>query len=129
MAHISGKSGSVYATTDGTAGDVAIVAGIKSWSLDYVQDASETTDFAAAGVREYVVGCTGWSGTFEGHKDGAPKTLAAWTVLELRESTDSTQKWTGAVLITGIHDSVSFDGVVDYSYDFLGTGALTVATA
>ena len=129
MAHLSGKTGAVYSTTTGTAGDVVIIAGIKSWSLDYVSDALETTDFAASGVREYVIGCTGWSGSFEGHKDGAPKSLAAWTVLELRESTDSTQKWSGAIVVTGIHSSVAFDGTVDYSYDFQGSGALTAATS
>ena len=129
MTHLAGKTGSVYYTTDGTSGDVVIIAGMKSWSLDYVSDALETTDFAATGVRDYVAGCTSWSGSFEGVKDAAPTALGTITVVDLRESTDTTQKWTGAALITGAHPSVSFDGVVSYSYDFQGTGALTVATA
>lgn len=129
MTHIAGKTGNVYATDTGTSGDVAIIAGIKSWSLDYVSDALETTDFADLGVRAYKAGASSWSGSFEGVKDAAPTDIGSLTVLELRESTDTTQKWTGAALITGIHPTVSFDGVVTYTHDFQGTGTLTIPTA
>jgi hypothetical protein len=127
MAHVAGKTGSVYTTTTGTA--VAVVSGVKSWSLDYVQEALETTDFGDSGVRTYIAGLSGWAGTFEGFKDGAPKGLGTQALIEFRESTDSTQKWTGAALITGIHPSVSVDGIVSVSYDIQGTGALTSPTA
>ena len=125
--HISGKAGAVYATTTGTT--VAAVAGIKSWSLDYVGDALETTDFGDSGHRTYIAGLDGWSGSFEGYKDAAPKALGTLTVLELRESANTTQKWTGSALITGLHPSVDVDGIVGISYDFQGTGVLTVPTA
>ncbi len=117
MAHIAGKAG--YVDT------ASAVAGIKSWSIDYVSDALETTDFADAGVRSYVIGCSGWSGSFEGYKDGAPQGLAGASItLKLYE--DNTYLWTGTAFINGVHATNSFDGIVSYSYDFTGTGALTV---
>ncbi len=119
MAHISGVTGSVSAP--------AVATGIKSWSCDYTVDMLETTDFASAGIRSYVAGPSGWAGSFEGWKDGAPLTLSTIPLaLKLNESATST--WTGDAFITGVHPNISFDGIVTYSYDFQGTGALTAAT-
>ena len=129
MTKVAGKTGSVYTTTTGTAGSVAIVAGVKSWTLDYVQDALDSTDFGDSGVRAFIAGLSGWGGSFEGYKDGAPIAIGLRTVMEFRESTNTTQKWTGSGFITGIHPSVSLDGVAAISYDFQGTGTLTVPTA
>jgi len=117
MAHLSGKAG--YVDTGST------VAGIKSWTLDYTSDALETTDFGDAGVKSYIVGCSGWSGTFEGYKDGVPQSLAGASVtLKLYE--DNTYFWTGTAFITGVHANTAHDGIVSYSYDYQGSGALTV---
>ena len=122
MAHISGKAGQVDAASQ--------VTGIKSWTLDYTADPLETTDFADAGVKSYVIGGTGWSGSFEGYKDGAPLAIAGASVtLKLYESQTANQFWQGSAFIVGIHSSAAIDGVVTYSYDFQGTGALTVAAA
>jgi len=116
MAHLAGKAG--YVDTGSS------VSGIKSWTIDYTSDALETTDYADSGVRSYIIGCSGWSGSFEGYKDGVPQTLAGSSVtLKLYE--DATYYWTGTAYITGVHASSAFDGVVSYSYDFQGTGALT----
>ena len=121
MAHYSGKAGEV----DNGAG----VTGIKSWSLDYTIDPLDSTDFADVGVRTFLMGCSQWSGTFEGYKDGAPLALAGASItLTLKETQTGTQVWTGTAFITGIHPITSFDGIVSYSYDFQGTGALTVPT-
>ena len=119
MAHLAGKSGYV---------DTGIaVTGINSWTLDYTSDTLETTDFADAGVKTYIIGCSGWSGSFGGYKDGAPQTLAGAAVtLKLYES--ATAYWSSAAsgaFITGVHSSVSQDGVVSVSYDFQGTGTLS----
>ena len=123
MAQISGKAGEVQVAA-------ATVAGIKSWSVDYVSDALETTDFGDSGHRTYIPGLDGWSGSFEGFKDGAPHIVVNHTaIIELRESTFSTQKWTGIAIITGAHPTVDVDGVVGLSYDFQGTGALVSPTA
>jgi len=115
MAHLSGKDGSV---DTGSA-----VSGIKSWTLDYTTDALETTDFADAGVKSYIVGGSGWSGSFEGYKEGAPQTEGSSVSLQLNEYSTTTY-WSGTALITGTHVTTSHDGVVSVSYNFQGTGAL-----
>ena len=129
--HLAGKSGSVYSTTaGGTATGVVIVAGMKSWNVDYTSDALETTDFGDAGLKTYIAGLSGWSGSFEGFKDGAPGlTPGTEYVLHLRESATTTQAYTGTALITGLHGAGSVDGIVTLSYDFQGSGTLTVPTA
>jgi len=129
--HLAGKAGNVYyTTTGGTATQAAIVAGMKSWAVDYVGEALETTDFADSGLKTYIAGLTGWSGSFEGYKDGAPTlTVGTSYVLHLRESATTTQRYTGTAIITGLHGSASVDGVVTESYDFVGTGTLTPPTA
>jgi predicted secreted protein len=106
-----------------------IIAGIHSWSLDYIVDTLEVTDFASAGAKEYIVAGSGWAGAFEGYKDGAPLTIGAQYGLELAESATTTQMWLGNAIITGVHASAAHDGIVTYTYDFQGTGDLRVASA
>ena len=121
MAHIAGTAGQVDAASN--------VTGIKSWTLDYTVDTLESTDFADVGVKTYLIGGSGWSGSFEGFKDGAPLPLAGAAVsIALKESQTATQKWTGSAFITGMSINTSMDGIVTYSYTYQGTGALTVAT-
>ena len=119
MAHISGKAGSV---DTGSA-----VSGIKSWTLDYTSDALESTDFADAGIKSYIVGGKGWSGTFEGYKDGVAQilTVIASSPITLKLYEDLTYFWTGSAIITGVHATTSHDGIVSYSYDFVGVLGLT----
>uniref|UniRef100_A0A6M3LGX8 Putative tail protein n=1 Tax=viral metagenome TaxID=1070528 RepID=A0A6M3LGX8_9ZZZZ len=119
MAHLAGKSG--YVDTG------SAVAGIKSWSIDYTSDALETTDFADAGVKSYIVGGKGWSGSFEGYKDGVEQilTVSAASPVTLKLYEDATYYWTGSAIITGVHSSASHDGIVSVSYDFVGVAALT----
>ncbi len=131
MGHIAGKTGAVYSTTTGgTATQTTIVAGMKSWTCDYTTDAIDSTDFADVGVKTYIAGLSGWSGSFEGYKDGAPGlTVGTSYILHLNESATTTQRYTGTAIITGLHGSASIDGVVTVGYDFQGTGGLTVPTA
>ena len=119
---ISGKAGQVDAASE--------VLGVKSWTLDYTVDVLDATDFDDAGVRAYIVGCSSWSGSFEGFKDTTPLPIAGAAVtIKLYESQAANQFWTGSAYITGIHANTSHDGIVTYSYDFQGTAGLTVALA
>jgi hypothetical protein len=120
MSHISGKSGQV---DTGSA-----VSGIKSWTLDYTVDMLESTDFADAGVKTFLAGCSGWSGTFEGYKDGVPQAIGASITLKLYEVAAGAY-WTGTAFITGVSANTSNDGIVSYSYTFQGTAALTPPVA
>ena len=112
---------------------VKTVAGIKSWTLDYTVDMLDTTDFADGAAtnnaRTFIPGLARWSGTFEGVKDGAPLTIFSQVGLELAESATVTQMWLGNVVIMGIHPNVAADGLVTYTYDYQGVGALEGASA
>ena len=122
MAEIAGYGGVVeYAT--------ATPAGINNWTLSYVTDALETTDFQDSGLRTYIPGLRGWSGTFSGSRDGVPLAQTALAYIELQVSTDATQLYTGSVLITNSTPTVAVDGVITISYDFTGSGALGLPTA
>ena len=107
----------------------AAISGVKSWTLDKTVDVYESTGFDSSGAKTYLPGASSWSGSFEGYKDGAPLAVGSVIGLELRESSTATQQWRGMAIITGVHDTVSVDGLVTYSYDFQGTDALELATA
>ena len=124
----SGKTGFVGAST--------AIAGINTWSLDYTVDALETTDFSASGTATYLTGVSRWSGTFGRYKDGAPKALGTSATVDLwlveaatTAIASSDRAWHGDAYITGIHPTVNYDGIVSYTYDFQGTGSITVATS
>lgn len=123
MTHYAGKAGEVNIGTEMT--------GIKSWTLDYTVGIVDTTDFSDSGVRSIVPSVSQWSGSFEGYKDGTAATLgtSSSVSLQLQETQTTTEKWTGTAYITGVHPSVSYDGTVNYAYDFEGTGALVAPTA
>ena len=105
-----------------------LIAGINSWSLDYTSDAIESTDFGSAGVKAYIVGGSGWAGSFAGYKEGIPLSIGEIYGVSLAESSTATEMWLGNAIITGVHPSVGHDGIVSYSYDYQGTGNLTVAS-
>lgn len=117
----------------GVAGEVRVagstVAGVKSWSVDYVSEALETTDFGDSGHRAYIPGLDGWSGSFEGFKDGAPTSIGSEVALILKESATTGQQYTGQAILTGSHPTVDIDGIVGIAYDFQGSAVLTVSTA
>ena len=108
---------------------LAEIDGIKSWALDYTADTLEVTDFADAGIKTHIIGGSGWSGSFEGFKDGVPLSIGAEVYLTLGESATASQNWLGKVIITGAHPNTSADGIVTYSYDYQGTGALEMPGA
>ena len=121
MAHRSGRVGQVDAAAE--------VTGIKSWTLEYTVTTLNVTDFADAGESEFLPGISEWHGTFEGYRDAAPIALgtsATAIVIKLYETQTGSEFWTGDCFITAIRASVDHDGIVTYSYDFQGTGTLTV---
>jgi len=117
----------------GCGGDVLIgtvsATGIREWSLDYTVNILDGRGFDDACEPHPVLGMQEWGGSFRGPKDGAPLALFTTAAVTLQESTTTGQEWTGSALISAIHPSVSVDGLVEYSYDFVGIGTLTIATA
>ena len=120
MARIAGYGGDLLAP--------GIIAGIREWSLDYTAAAIDTSGFDGGQAKNFTVGQTEWSGSFNGFKDGAPLAIGTEIVAEFQESGVATQKWSGTIVITSIKPDTAVDGVVSYGYEFQGTGALTVPT-
>jgi len=122
MAKIAGKAGEV--TVAGSS-----VTGINTWSIDYNAATEDVTDFSDSGVDAHIPTTTGWTGSFEGFKDGAPLAIGTEIALVLKESQTTTQKWTGQAILTNVGANTSAKGVVTYKYSFIGTGVLTIPTA
>ena len=124
MAHLAGRTGMVYIGSD--------VTGCRSWSIDYTVDMLDTTDFADGAAtnsaRTFLPGLSGWSGSFEVVKDGAPNALSFSSSVTLKLEEDTTYFWTGTAWITGVHATNLVEGLVMYSYNFQGTGELTEST-
>lgn len=125
MGHYAGRGGDVSIGSD--AGTT--VAGVRSWTLDYTVDMLDTTDFVDGGTtpypRTFLPGLSTWSGSFELIKEDAPETLGTATAINLNlEEVAGTTYWRGSAFITGIHVSVSVEGLVLYTFDFQGTGGL-----
>ena len=111
-----------------TIGTVA-QTGIREWTLDYTVTVLDGRGFDSAGLPHPVVGAKNWGGSFAGPKDGAPISVFSAISLNLKESTTTGQNWTGSAIVTEVHPSANFDGLVEYGYTFVGSGTLTVATA
>jgi len=122
MAELSGKGGDVTMSC----GDVSV----HSWTLSYVGDALETTDFDdSSGGRSYIPGLTSWSGSYDCYYDAtnlkAPGTTGS---IVLKMSTGATVGWKGDIVITGMDITTAVDGIVTQTYTFQGNGALAAST-
>jgi len=122
MSRVAGYGGEVQIGT-------VTQTGIREWTLDYTVAVLDGRGFDDGQQPHPVMGAIEWGGSFRGPKDGAPITPFTEVGLVLQESTETGQSWSGSAFITGIHDTVAVDGLVEYSYDFVGKGTLTIATA
>jgi len=128
---IKGYAGSVLvgATTVGNA---------KSWSLDISQETIDVTDFGSSGWKESEAGLKSWSGSVvvifdaSGVAEGSLQTslTSGSTVslsLQMGGGTGSYDKYTGTATITGQAVSNDVNGIVEVTFNFEGTGAITIA--
>uniref|UniRef100_A0A6H1ZPY1 Putative tail protein n=1 Tax=viral metagenome TaxID=1070528 RepID=A0A6H1ZPY1_9ZZZZ len=116
MARVAGYGGDVLAP--------GAIVGIREWSIDYAAAALDSSGFDGNQDKTFIAGMKEWSGSFSGFKDGAPLGIGTVIAFEFQESGVATQKWVGNGIITNIRPSSSVDGIVQYAYDFQGTGAL-----
>ena len=127
------------ATHAGSEGKVFIgssqVAEIKSWSLEV---SSDTVDASIIGTqwRKNQATIKSWSGSFDGFWDetdtNGQGAISAGGIVTLNlypEGDDSGDSyWSGDAIITSISYNASFDGLVEASFSFTGTGALSNQT-
>ncbi len=120
MAAINGITGNVSFKTGST-------TNVKSWSLDRVGDTHDSTDFTSTGERTFATGLKGWSGSFVVNLDDttALPDVNQSAAIVLTASTGRT--YSGTAILTGIHPSVSIDGLNESTIDFQGTGTMTIA--
>jgi hypothetical protein len=122
MAEVAGKTGSITCT--------GLTAGVKAWTLNLVGDALETTDYADAGIRTFIVGCSGWTGSCEINWDTANTITVGDSITDLIFSiVGATEKYTGDALVTGVVVSSDINNVVTASISFQGTGACVLTSA
>ena len=131
MATHTGSEGTVKL---GTVGSDTAIGEIRSYSISETGDTIEDTVMGDSS-RTYAVGLKTFSGTVDCYFDpddakqdemvaGASLTLTVYP----EGSSSADQYLSGSVIVTSADVSASFDGMVEASFGFQGTGALTRGT-
>jgi len=128
---ITGHSGSVTVAS-GAMGNA------KAWSLDVTQETVDITDFDSSGWKESTATLNSWSGSItaifdaSGTAEGALQTgltggSSVTLSLQLGGGTGSYDVYSGSAIITGQSITNDVNGIVEATFSFEGTGALTIA--
>jgi len=133
MAVYTGNAGVVKLDDD--TGTSQTVAEVRSYSIETTADTIEKTIMGQS-TRQYVKGLATFSGTADVYWDPDHFTVedmnptvgsvgAANKVVTLEIYPEGTgSKWSGEVLVTGYTVNASFDGMIEASISFQGTGSL-----
>jgi len=129
-------AGNVHTGSEGTIKVGSDTVGeLRSYSLETTGDTIETSNMGTV-ARTYKAGLTAWSGTaslFWDELDAGQTALAVGSVITLNVypegSTVGDKYFTGSAIVTAKSVSASFDGLVESSISFQGTGALSLSTA
>ena len=127
MATFSGSGGTVLVGSDA-------IGEIKSYTVDETMDTLEDTSMGDTN-RTYKASLKAFSGSCDVMFDDTDTAQQAMTVgsevtmsFQMEGNTSGDHKLSGTVLITGRSITASFDGLVEASLSFQGTGALTEGT-
>lgn len=128
MATFSGSDGVILVGTDQ-------VAEVRSYSIDETMDTLEDTSMGDTS-RTYKTSLKSFSGSADVFFDDTDTSgQGALTVgtsatlnIQMEGNTSGDHKMSGTVLVTGRTITASFDGLVEASITFQGTGALTEST-
>jgi predicted secreted protein len=128
MATHTGSEGLIKVGTD-TVGE------LRSFSLETTADTIESSNMGTT-ARTYKAGLTAWSGTaslFWDETDVGQLALVLGTEITIKVypegATAGDKYYTGSAIVTAKSVSASFDGLVESSISFQGTGALSFSTA
>lgn len=110
----------------------------KSWSLDISSDTVDVTNFGSNGWKESESTLKSWSGSIvaifdaSGTAEGALKTgltggSSVTLSLQLGGGSGSLDVYSGEANITSISITNDVNGIVEATFNFEGTGALTIA--
>jgi len=128
---ITGHSGSVTVAS-GSMGNA------KAWSLDVTQETVDVTDFDSSGWKESAATLNSWTGSItaifdaSGTAEGALQTgltggSSVALELQLGGGAGSYDVYSGNAIITGQSITNDVNGIVEATFSFEGTGALTIA--
>ncbi len=128
---ITGHSGSVTVES-------GAIGNAKAWSLDVAQETVDTTNFGSSGWKESTATLNSWSGSItvifdaSGTAEGALQTgltggSSVTLELQLGGGTGSYDVYSGEANITGQSITNDVNGIVEATFNFEGTGALTIA--
>lgn len=128
MATFSGSDGVILVGTNQ-------VAEVRSYSIDETMDTLEDTAMGDTS-RTYKTSLKSFSGSADVFFDdtdtsgqgGLTVGTSATLNIQMEGNTTGDHKLSGTVLVTGRTITASFDGLVEASITFQGTGALTEAT-
>lgn len=136
MATITGNDGAV------TVGSTSVAA-VRNFSVDLKADTIETS-YMGVDARTYVKGLSSFSGSadiyFDATEfDGAETTFNPTTgavgdagiavKLYIKQDPTNDQVFTGNIVVTGYSVKSSFDGLVEASISFQGTGGATFSAS
>jgi predicted secreted protein len=129
-------AGNVHTGSEGTIKVGSDTVGeLRSYSLETTGATIETSNMGTV-ARTYKAGLTAWSGTaslFWDELDAGQTALAVGSIITLNVypegSTVGDKYFSGSAVVTAKSVSASFDGLVESSISFTGTGALTLSTA
>ncbi len=128
MATYTGKNGAVYVGANA-------VAEIKDWSLETTSETVTDTVMGDSWVTHKPT-LKSWTSSFNAIWDDAD-TNGQLTLVEGAEVTinlyptgnnSGDVEWTGAVIVTSVSKTASFDGLVEASFSVTGNGPLTTGT-
>ncbi len=101
-----------------------LTVGVKTWIMNMIADALETTTLADNQDRQYIAGLKGFSGSMEANWDTA-NTVAVGDIglATFQFGSGGTDSVSASILLTGIDTENAFDGVISAGITFQGTGA------
>ena len=130
---IQGYNGSVT-----VAGNASAMGNAKAWSLDISQETVDTTNFGSSGWKESTSTLNSWSGSITAIFDasGADEIDLQTALtggasinldLQLGDGTGTVDKYSGSAYVTSQSITNDVNGIVEATFNFEGTGALTIA--
>lgn len=137
MATLTGNNGVVK--IDNASGTPTAVAAVRNFSVEITSDTIETS-VMTTDVRTYLKGLSSWSGSADVYFDPANYTGGASVIAALNPTglnvgsspitvelylDNTSDKFAGECIITGFTVNSSFDGMVEASISFQGSGAVT----
>ena len=138
MATITGNNGAITI-------DSVSVLSVRNFSIEMTRDTIETSTMGTD-VRTYITGLSSFSGSADVYFDASDfdtneskfnptaglvgvSGVAGKFYLEENYSSTSDYAFTGNLIVTGYTVNSSFDGMVEASISFQGTGATTYSTS